>query len=74
MFEHDGRDLDLIRDRRKLLRIVGAVVIADAGVVATHDEVRATVILADQGVQDGSRGPACIVGSASDVGRGKNSP
>ena len=42
--------LELLED---LLRVVGAVVVADAGVVATDDEVRAAVVLAADRVPDG---------------------
>jgi len=36
-----------------IMRVVRAVVVADAGVVAPHDEVGAAVVLADDGVEDG---------------------
>ena len=37
--------------RRTLLRVERAVVVAHASVVATDDQVRAAVVLAEQGVQ-----------------------
>jgi len=41
--------LELVEDQ---LRVVGAVVVADAGVVAADDEVRAAVVLAADRVPD----------------------
>ena len=41
--------VELVED---LLRVVGAVVVADAGVVAADDEVRAAVVLAHDRVED----------------------
>src|SRR6266536_2316266 len=46
-------DAEVLRRQRgdQLLRLEGAVVAAEAGVVAADDEVGAAVVLADQGVQ-----------------------
>src|SRR5438552_1681517 len=41
--------LELVEDQ---LRVVGAVVVADAGMVAADDEVRAAVVLAAERVPD----------------------
>ncbi len=41
--------VDVVEDP---LRVVGAVVVTDAGMVATHDEVGAAVVLADDRVKD----------------------
>ena len=43
-----------------LLRVVGAVVVADAGVVAADDEVRGAVVAADDRVQDRLAGPGVV--------------
>ena len=47
--------LELVEDE---LRIVGAVIVADARVVAPDDEVRAAVVLAEIAWKIASRGPA----------------
>ncbi len=54
VFEHQRRDadffwLELVKD---FLRVVRAIVIADAGVIAPDDDVRASVILAADRVKD----------------------
>src|SRR5262249_55035532 len=57
--EKHRRDLQLFR--RELteyqLRVVGAVVIAHAGMVAADDEVRTTVVLPNGGVENGFARP-----------------
>src|SRR5215217_6010338 len=55
VLEEQGGDpeflrLELLED---VLGVVGPVVAADAGVVAAHDKVRAAVVLAADGVEDG---------------------
>ena len=47
--DRPARRVELVED---VLRVVGAVVVADAGVVAADDEVRAAVVLAHQRVED----------------------
>ena len=54
MIEEQRRDpqtrrVELIED---LLRVVGAVIVPDTGVVAADDEVGAAVVLAHDGVED----------------------
>jgi hypothetical protein len=52
--ETDRRDAELawLEFEELSLRVVGAVEIADAGVIASNDEMRATVILARDGVEN----------------------
>ena len=54
VLEHQRLDPELVDvDRLEdLLRVVGAVVVAGAGVVAADDEVRGAVVAADDRVQD----------------------
>ena len=54
VIEEQWLDAQLARRERAedVVRVVGAVVVADAGMVAADDEVRAAVVLADQGVED----------------------
>ena len=52
--EHEGVGRDLAED---LLRVERAVVVADAGVVTADDQVRAAVVLAEHGVQQGLARP-----------------
>src|SRR3954467_6344035 len=55
VLEEEGLDAELVDVEvvEDLLRVVGPVVVADAGVVAAHDEVGAAVVPARDGVQDG---------------------
>ena len=48
-------DVDFVED---LLGVVGAVVVADAGVIAADDEVGAPVVAARDRVEDRLAGPA----------------
>src|SRR5690606_24092215 len=54
VLEHERRDVDQLRVEllEDELRVVRAVVVADAGMVAPDDEVRAAVVLAGNGVED----------------------
>ena len=49
-----------------MLRVVGAVVVADTRVVAADDEVRAAVVLADQRVEDRLARPGVAHGRGVD--------
>ena len=69
VLEEERRDahlagLELVED---VLRVVGAVVVADAGVVAADDEVRAAVVLAHDGVEDGLARPGVAHGRREDA-------
>ena len=58
VFERDRLDADVLRSEtfKDPLGVVGAVVVADAGVVAADDQMGATVVLATQRVKDGLSG------------------
>src|SRR5205814_9467186 len=55
VLEADGVNADLGRRKalEDALRVVGAVVVPDPRVIATHDEVSATVVLAHQRMEHG---------------------
>src|SRR5947209_6682646 len=45
-------ELSRLELREDMLGVVGAVIVADTGMIPSHDEMRATEILADEGVKN----------------------
>ncbi len=55
VLEEQRRDAQLVRTKlaEDLLCVIGSVIIADAGMIPPHDEMRAAVVLAHQRMEDG---------------------